>query len=601
MIVQESLLSTLNQTAKKYGLTTKRSLKREKVVNIVIKPDGSFVGVEKGEALVPRGVFADNEKNHARFLIERMQKALLLSSRYESQHVEFKKQLVAASAEMPKSKLGSVVKFLKRVNAPMRRRIHEQIQDLCDKKANPFIAFVEYHRNGNLPCFDNFAQAWWKKEYRRQLQERFKQSFRGICQITGKKQIIPNCTPMPIDRRTGTIISANWKAAEFGGYNGLESSHIGLDAAVDISLALEHVDGNLLKYQGKDVKSSFWIDDTHRIWSWFCDPSNVNENDMTVIEQSLSGDGIPGIPKETDQESLSYIDWIREQYCGNEDAMRPDKDSVFCTVLVAKNPGESRLVILEHSFLTTSMLRQNILQWYDDLHIESRFRKKSGTKLIQRPPMSVKKAMRVLFDNPGKGAMPSHICRSIHSAFFHGRAIRSQHLHRLNSRVVKAVITQRYFWDFLSLLKLSLIRKGIDVPKTWTREKAESSIPYVVGSILFLTAYAQHPKSKGRDSIVPKRYLAWCSTNPARAFARFSHMFEIYLDRMRRESPGLAWWLLRARGYLLGLVGDFPNSLSPTERSELLLGFGLMREVLQSYKFEEVFPNLKTKKENNDG
>jgi len=688
---QDTVLKTLYDTAVGYKLLKNRAFVcNTPHIRIVIKANGDYAGAESVEGKMaeqlelPRRVFEAKDSQQARFLTEKTERVL---NPKHKQHQFYRQQIEEAIRITHDAGLKSVMKFLGKLNATLRKRILVDIQK-CSKSIRE-ITFALYNRSGNKSLLAPAVKQWWRKEFERQIKLRFDDCEKMTCQITGKKDTIPNCSPLP-RKGYGAIVSANATAFTYSGYDGLASSHIGLDAAMSIALALDCIMTNNLVCGKEREESKYSVDDTKSVLGWFPKPfADADKDEQTknrikamidhrsrkdlkpefrrsliewyksqagtewdlpekfrnVIErlipehrqsliewcQSQIGTNLPKSLKEeienlTPESRRSLIQWLKSQagaeWQYNKSGCqyrrpviekdirlpkKPDKQSTqkYCAMLVEKNMG--RLAIQEILYLTVDELLTNISKWGNDLEIEIVRKKKKTEKKNDisenngRLPMSLIRAMYLFADVDYDKKIPSHVARMVCRAFFGGRAIPAQYLYELNRRCINALITEKYPGDIVSLLKMVLIRRSRNMPTKWNVEKAEQSPSFALGSLLFVVALAQDSRNKGRKSIVHGRYLRRCCTNPTQITESLAAYFDIYIKRMTAEGSGdYAYLLQRAFDYLMTAIGSWPSSMTHEDTAEVVTGYCLMREAVQSSKLKDLFPHLgkNGKKEN---
>lgn len=578
----DSFLRLLYQTSDAYNLFRERDVTYAEPVVIVLKKDGSYSECESSNGeMYPRRIYTGSDRSSARFLIENPTKVLCTEKKKQSQHEIFVDQIRRAAHETRDAGLLATLKFLESLNENNRNQIYEDIKETSKSQ---WVSFAIYGSNKNESVFNTDVRKWWKKEYDRQLKAKFDECYRGACQVSGKHDIIPDRPVFPPSPNSPALLTADKATFEYSGYSGMECSHIGLDAWVRISLAFESIYFNRLSYRGHSKNTCFSVPKTDQyILSWFCAPSEVTANDESALEASMTGF------VDDEEDPWNPLDWIREQYyrkTSDKNVCRTESsDTQYGTMIVQQN--KSRLSMLQMSLLTLDELRECIVRWVDDISIERKYR-----RLI-----SAKQAMKLL---SGKNAPTPQIVSVVHDAFFKGKGFDDGFLARFNHDFVIAILkddNNSFFRekDLASMMKMALIRRKYSMPNKWSNEKAAQSPAYSIGGILALTAYAQHPQSRGEDSIIPSRFLQMCITSPVRANAPLLRYFTIYINRLKQERAGLSKILQRARDYLAGFASEWPESLSHVEKSELCVGFSMMRDALREHRIAEIFPNLENK------
>ncbi len=606
----DNLLQALNETAQQYGLCDDQHLSIERsVARIIIKPNGEYVESEliETQKKMPRRVASSQDQSTSRFLIEKPTRVLGVES--DGHHEAFVEQIRQAASDTGDPGLLAVLEFFKKYDKNQIARDLKKVLGLKNEHAQTTFSIRD--GKGNACVFSPAVNKWWKKEYSRQVRDRFRDCKESICQITGKKDLIPNRPPIT-KGAWGQLFSANGTAFEMSGYREMESSHMGIEAWTNVGMAFEGLVGNKLVYNDKPERTSYSIGAKKAILSWFLKPSTVLEQDAEAVKTMIIGSKDPwdevrpadGGPSETEDSHLSYIDWVAAQYKGKQSVLRPSesKDNEFCTLLVEDNQG--RVVLQEAAFLTLDQLRESIIAWSQDTQIDRWVFdkvKKKWVDLTTRKQLSVLRAMHLLV-SPDVKKIPSHITRCVHKAFFRNKSLGGFGLVNLNKQFKSAMFKKTAATDILALMRMILIREGIDMPVKWDMKKAESSSFYSMGGLLFLVAFTQDYKNKGRESFIPMKYLSMCCTNPQNVSFPLLRSFTIYQNRLRRDNLFMANLIARIHGTLMANIGDWPKSLTNAQRSELILGFSLLREVAQREKLRDVFPELvSSKKEKNNG
>jgi CRISPR-associated protein Csd1 len=102
----------------------------------------------------------------------------------------------------------------------------------------------------------------------------------------------------------------------------------------------------------------------------------------------------------------------------------------------------------------------------------------------------------------------------------------------------------------------------------------EQTTAYQCGRLLAELEAVQAAAIGEAGSTLVDKYFGMASTTPAPAFGMLLKLSQPHLSKLRRDKPGLAYYLEERIGQITSAIGqDFPRTLTLREQGVFALGF----------------------------
>ena len=552
------------------------ALKEEPVsIDLIIKPDGTFVDFLVFEKKMTLSEAIVAKKGKARLLLDKPEEVLCLGGKKSQSKHQLYLSKLEEHVDLPEFKpVFAFYRENKKNGLDAALAAFEKSISEKDRTGN--IAFRLFDKGNRLHEEKAIYNAIIQKYETDQI-EKIKASSKK-CSICGKTDYPVEDNPhgmikkVPDGQTAGcALVSYNENAFESyglkGNYNSFFCNHCAKAYVTGLNWLLSH--GNpdktkegkeYFKYtnrrgfgKGSDTAMVFWT------------RSNTPLDEIDILEQP-----------DPDQVS-SLINSISKGKAGVPRSI--DTDFFYSFTL---SGTAARIAVRDWIEMSLFDFKRNIANWFQDTAIEfmggtyySRLHalatscqnKKEKKHTIQFRVAShlwnvaLKKSIPPLW-------MLTHVLKRIRIDSFDGE--NKYHVTPERAALIRLIINRNYKGG-------PMIKEKIDLENR--------SIAYLCGRIFSLMEGIQRAAlGKDINAGIRERFFSAASLTPATTFGRLSKMSQQHLTKLKGEKPGLAVVLDRELQALIANVDQFPGILSLEEQGQFAIGYYHQKEYVRTKK-----------------
>ena len=552
------------------------ALKEEPVsIDLIIKPDGTFVGFQVFEKITTLAEAIAIKKGKARLLLDKTEEVLCFGGKKSQSKHQWYLVKLEEYEDLPELK--AVFNFYR-----------ENRENGLDKALAAFEKSVpEKERAGNIAfrLFNKGNRLNEKKEIHNAIIQKYETAQMEQVRASPKKCSVCGMDKYPVEdephekikrvpdgQSAGcALVSYNENAFESYGLKGNNNSSICSHCAKAYVAALNYLlsNGNTVQ----DEKGKEYFKPTNR--------KNFGRGSDTAMlfwkRSNKPVDEIDLLEQPEPEDVLAFINSISSGKSQGEQSI--DTDYFYSITL---SGAAARIAVKDWIEISLPDFRRNIAHWFQDIAIEfmgkthySRLYDLSASyqnKKEKKNTIQFRVAAH-LWNVALKKSIPplwllTHVLKRIRIDSFDGE--NKYHVTPQRAALIRLIINRNYKGG-------TMIKEKIDLENR--------SIAYLCGRVFALMEGIQRAAlGKDINAGIRGRFFSAASLTPATTFGRLSKMSQQHLTKLKGEKPGLAVVLDRELQALIAHVDQFPGILSLEEQGQFAIGYYHQKEYVRTKK-----------------